>query len=90
MAIDSAEKRRSVAGISVPALFLGVTPNASQDVEWRQQAGWGYSGMGAEEIAAPQFVFILQATGERYTLRSTDAEYRLVGTTETYRLVRTN
>lgn len=47
MAIDNAEKRKSASqtltGLSGP----GVTPNASPDAEWRQQAGWGYSGIAA-------------------------------------------
>lgn len=46
MAIDTAEKRRSVAGIPF-WIGLGVTPNVAKDAEWRQQAGWGYSGIAA-------------------------------------------
>ena len=42
MAIDTAEKRKS-AGIS--RRRPGVTPYAAKDVEWRQQAGRGYSGI---------------------------------------------
>lgn len=45
MAIDSAEKRKSVAGISAGCYPVAVTPNASKDREWRQQAGFGYSGI---------------------------------------------
>ena len=52
MAIDSAEKRRSVAGIPF-FLGLGVTPNASQDQEWRQQADWSYSGILADVPSVP-------------------------------------
>lgn len=53
MAIDTAEKRRNVA--SVLTLFApGVTPNASKDAEWRQQAGWGYSGIAAGEFVEPE------------------------------------
>lgn len=44
MAIDTAERRRNVAGVGY-WIGLGVTPNASKDVEWRQQVGWGYSGI---------------------------------------------
>ena len=46
MAIDTAEKRKNIAGLYsfVP---VSVTPNASKDVEWRQQAGWGYAGINA-------------------------------------------
>lgn len=44
MAIDTAEKRRSAAGIAFHPLGPGVTPNSDKDTAWRQQAGWGYSG----------------------------------------------
>ena len=47
MAIDSAEKRKSAAGVGFWIFGPGVTPNASKDAEWRQQAGWGYSGIAA-------------------------------------------
>ncbi|MDJ0896915.1 MAG: hypothetical protein QNJ92_17355 [Alphaproteobacteria bacterium] len=49
MAIDSAEKRRNIAA-SVTIVAPGVTPNASKDREWRQQAGWGYSGIVPQSI----------------------------------------
>ncbi len=49
MAIDTAEKRKSASGIQV-ILIAGVTPNSSKDQEWRQEAGWGYSGI---ETASP-------------------------------------
>lgn len=45
MAIDTAEKRRGVAGLYTGFYPVAVTPNASKDIEWRQQAGWGYSGI---------------------------------------------
>lgn len=45
MAIDSAEKRRAISGIHSPAAGPGVTPNASKDQEWRQEAGYGYPGI---------------------------------------------
>ena len=44
MAIDTAEDRKSVAGVGF-YIFLGVTPNAAKDVEWRYQAGYSYSGV---------------------------------------------
>ena len=50
MAIDSAEKRRSVSQILTGVFPPGVTPNASKDAEWRQQSGWGYSGIVAAEV----------------------------------------
>lgn len=51
MAIDSAEKRRSIAGL--PHLIPGITPNASKDQEWRQESGWGYSGILAGNTPIP-------------------------------------
>ena len=45
MAIDSAEKRRSAAGVAFLPLTPGVTPNAAKDVDWRQQAAWSYGGV---------------------------------------------
>jgi len=47
MAIDSAEKRRSVSGIPFP-IGPGVTPDASKDAGWRFQSGWGYSGIAVD------------------------------------------
>lgn len=52
MAIDTAAKRRSVAGVPFHP-GLGVTPNASKDQAWRQQAAWGYSGILADTVVAP-------------------------------------
>ncbi len=45
MAINSAEKRRNITGLLTGVFSVGVTPNAAKDVEWRQQAGWGYLGI---------------------------------------------
>lgn len=54
MAIDTAEKRRSASGVPFLPLGPGVTPNAAADLEWRQQAGWGYSGiLVTEPVAEP-------------------------------------
>ena len=44
MAIDTREKRASIAGITRLA-GPGVTPNASKDQEWRQEVGYSYSGI---------------------------------------------
>jgi hypothetical protein len=41
VAIDTAEKRRAVAWISI-WILPGVTPNVAQDEEWRGEAGHGY------------------------------------------------
>lgn len=42
MAIDSASKRKSVAGITVG---WGITPDGTPGAEWRQQVAWTYSGI---------------------------------------------
>lgn len=44
---DTAEKRRSVAAISLAYFYTATTPNASTDAEWRQQVGHSYSGIPA-------------------------------------------
>ena len=46
MAIDSAEKRKSISGVVLP-LIPGVTPTAGKDAEWRQGVGWSYMGIAA-------------------------------------------
>lgn len=50
MAIDNREKRQSVIGINM-WLAPSPTANASKDKEWRQQAGYGYSGIAAGAAA---------------------------------------
>ncbi len=45
MAIDNREKRQSAGSAGMVFMLPGVTPNTSKDGEWRQQAGWGYSGI---------------------------------------------
>ena len=48
MAIDTAMKRKSVAGLL--GYFTGgpgVTNDATPGIEWRQQVGYGYSGIAA-------------------------------------------
>ena len=52
MAIDSREKRQAISGI-LGVLIAGVTPNASPDQEWRQEAGWSYPGILAQSSAVP-------------------------------------
>lgn len=51
MAIDTAEKRKSLSGIQ-RSLIPGVTPTAAKDQEWRQESGWGYPGILASGAAA--------------------------------------
>lgn len=45
MAIDSAAKRRAVSGILTAVVTVGLTPSATHDEAWRQDAGWGYRGI---------------------------------------------
>ena len=53
MAIDSAAKRKGVAGI--PAIPLGpnITPDATKAQFWRQTAAWGYGGILAAVPSNP-------------------------------------
>jgi len=53
LAIDTAEKRKAVAAIPGIPFAVSVTPNATPDQEWRQEAGWGYPGILAGEAEAP-------------------------------------
>lgn len=53
MAIDSPEKRKSISGINF--FNPGVTPNSGQDQEWRQESGYGYSGILAANPSATSF-----------------------------------
>jgi len=69
MAIDSAEKRRSLVGIITGVMSIGVTPNASKDKEWRQQSGWGYSGIVPNGDVAPT-INILHPISPRRRRRS--------------------
>jgi hypothetical protein len=48
MAIDSREKRQSIACLSGSPYFgPTVTPNTEKDKEWRQEVGYGYPGIAA-------------------------------------------
>ena len=44
MALYTAEKRASAVSLN-PGAPSSVTPNAIHDREWRQESGWGYSGV---------------------------------------------
>ena len=52
MAINTAEKRRSVAHVARFWSGLGLTPNVAKDQEWRQEAGRSYSGILASGAVA--------------------------------------
>jgi hypothetical protein len=47
--IDTAANRRSAAGVPFLPVGPGVTPDAGKPAAWRQQAGWGYSGIPAAQ-----------------------------------------
>ena len=51
MAIDSREKRASIVGINYVS-GPSPTPNATKDQEWRQEVGYGYSGILATIFVA--------------------------------------
>lgn len=57
MAIDTAERRRSLVGLSYHYYSAGVTPNATPDQEWRQESGHSYSGILASAEAEPEESF---------------------------------
>lgn len=66
MAIDTAERRKSVAGIHGPWTGTGVTPNSGKDQEWRQEAGYGYPGIlagGAAVIPSDDFTGLIANVG---------------------------
>lgn len=52
MAIDTAAKRKAISGILSGLLLVGVTPDVLKPIGWRQNAGWGYSGIEAATVAA--------------------------------------
>lgn len=65
-AIDSAEKRRSAFNWNVRSGPGGVTPNASKDLEWRQQAMYSYSGIAAGSPVTPTGNLLLQLLQEDF------------------------
>ena len=50
MAIDSKEKRASIVGINYMSGPSPI-PTAAKDQEWRQEVGYGYSGILAGAVA---------------------------------------
>jgi hypothetical protein len=77
MAIDTAEKRRSLSGIQ-HTLMPGLTVNVAKDQEWRQESGWSYSGILATGAAAEVRVVMI---GSRVLLQ----RYTVVGATQNIR-----
>lgn len=81
MAIDTAQKRKSLVGIAVP-MTVGVTPDATPDQAWRQAAGWGYVGILANVVAAPTVFGDLTTIFANYTQNTLrDANPTAVDTT---------
>lgn len=89
MAIDSAEKRRSAAGIPFWPLSPGVTPNADTDAEWRFEVAWSYGGLEASVEPAtgalvPKFgentVKILQEERTTYYIMPESTSLRRIDT----------
>lgn len=73
MAIDSAEKRKSISGIwmGIP----GVTPNSAKDSEWRQEAGWSYGGIAVVAISVTKnYGFQAEAIDWEPTIYDVDFE----------------
>jgi hypothetical protein len=61
MAIDTAEKRRSLSFVVV--VSPGVTPNSSKDADWRSEVGFGYPFDDEGGVVPPAFeVDHVQAT----------------------------
>lgn len=67
MAIDTAEKRRGLSGISRRMLMPMVTPNAAKDADWRSQVGRNYflTGGGPVIPGASVFLPIARRRGKR-------------------------
>lgn len=62
MAIDTAAKRRSVSAILTGIVSVGVTPSATHNEAWRQDAGWGYRGIPVNPAPPVAAVYENQAT----------------------------
>jgi hypothetical protein len=58
VAIDTAAKRRSAAGVPFLPLGPGVTPDAAKSVAWRKQSAWGHAGGGVVQPRGRRFLVI--------------------------------
>lgn len=66
MAIDTAEKRRSVSGVHFEPWMPAVTPNATHDQQWRQEVAGAYAGIlagGGVAVVARQTNPFIASTG---------------------------
>lgn len=70
MAIDDAEKRRSVVNVGRKIGGPRVTPNATPDLEWRQQVGRSYSGIAAAGLISVIKTLTLATRSQALTLLS--------------------
>lgn len=61
MAIDTAAKRKSASQTLTGLFGPGVTPDAANDAEWRQQVGWGYSGIAITATSFTQTLSTAQS-----------------------------
>ena len=74
MAIDSAEKRRSILGLMIRVPGIGVTPDSSRDQEWRQEVAGLYSGI---LVSAPSVVSAYMVSVVQHFVKSIGLDQRL-------------
>jgi hypothetical protein len=74
MAIDSAEKRRAIAGIPSVPFGPNVTPDATPGQAWRQEVAWSYPGIlaGSPVVVTPIIIYLRAENAPTLDL---DAEY---------------
>lgn len=63
-AIDSREKRQSIAVLGNPWAGALPTPNGTPDQEWRQELGFLYSGILAGSPSAPTAQLLMRLLQE--------------------------
>ncbi len=86
MAIDTAERRKSVTGIGGPR--LAVTMNASEDLEWRQEVAGLYPGIATQfvqsnpAVAGTAETLFMQGIAANPELNLRPAPGTLLGSTE--------
>jgi len=76
MAIDTAEKRKSITGIHLYAAGPGVTPNVAKDAEWRKEAGYSYPLTAAPPPAGA--VTIIVRLGQGLAVDSFDPSEKII------------
>ena len=83
MAIDSAAKRSSIAGIHW-AIVPGITPDPNQGLAWRLSSGYSYAGISF--VVAITVPFVLLDRNIDFTLSKRDISITLLGRTITITL----